>query len=158
MAVPFSKPLYPGGPPRRVGPPRRRNQHQHPSNTRPRQHDQTSEHHNHQQLPEQTPNPQNYQHPIERFLYGDGVIQLDRLSRVTRIAFYALFEAWRLLQDLSPNQTRSITQGQDSQHQNSIGYQIPSGSTQLSGYNQAPVQVSPKLMLAKHYSQISKLR
>ena len=146
MAVPFSKPLYPGGPPRRVGPPRRRNQHQpeHQSNNGPRHHqtDQSPEHQ--QQLPEQTStNPSNYQHPIERFLYGDGVIQLDRLSRVTRIAFYALFEAWRLLQDLSPNQTRSITQGQDTQQQNNFGYQITSGSTQLSGNNQAPVQISP---------------
>ena len=150
MAVPFSKPLYPGGPPRRVGPPRRRTQHQHEhqSNNRPRhnQTGQTSEHHNQQQLPEQTstnPNQQNYQHPIERFLYGDGVIQLDRLSRVTRIAFYALFEAWRLLQDLSPNQTRSITQGHDIPSQNINGYQITTGSTQLSGNNQAPVQISP---------------
>ena len=150
MAVPFSKPLYPGGPPRRVGPPRRRNQHHHEnqSNNGPRhnQNEQSPGHPNHQQLPEQTTvnlNQQNYQHPIERFLYGDGVIQLDRLSRVTRIAFYALFEAWRLLQDLSPNQTRSITQGHDNPQQNNIGYQITTGSTQLSGNNQAPVQSSP---------------
>ena len=148
MAVPFSKPLYPGGPPRRVGPPRRRNQQQpeHQSNNGPRHHqtDQSPEHHNSQQLPEQTStNPSNYQHPIERFLYGDGVIQLDRLSRVTRIAFYALFEAWRLLQDLSPNQTRSITQGQDTQQQNNFGYQITSGSTQIPGNNHSPVQTSP---------------
>ena len=143
MAVPFSKPLYPGGPPRRVGPPRRRNQHQHEHqlNNGPR-HNQTepsSGPHNHQQLPEQTtmnPNQQNYQHPIERFLYGDGVIQLDRLSRVTRIAFYALFEAWRLLQDLSPNQTRSITQGHDNSQQNNIGYQNTTGSTTNHRYPQ----------------------
>jgi hypothetical protein len=71
----------------------------------------------------------------------DGVIQLDRLSRVTRIAFYALFEAWRLLQDLSPNQTRSLTQGQDSsssQHQQNIGNLI--STSQVSSNNQSPIQ------------------
>ena len=43
-----------------------------------------------------------YQHPIARFLYGDGQLQLDRVGRLTRITFYALYEAWRLLQDLTP--------------------------------------------------------
>ena len=109
MAVPFSKPLYPGGPPRRVGPPRRgqtQNQQQNINTRRPSNGNHQAAPRHHTQAPEprpqqqqQTSQHQRYQHPIERFLYGDGVIQLDRLSRVTRIAFYALFEAWRLLQD-----------------------------------------------------------
>ena len=145
MAVPFSKPLYPGGPPRRIGPQGRgRSQHhQQRTNTQRPSNQQYEPAHQHQnQFPEQTSTQpqQNYQHPIERFLYGDGVIQLDRLSRVTRLAFYALFEAWRLLQDLSPNQTRSITQGQANQHQN-IGHQTPV-VTQLCANNRAPVQQS----------------
>ena len=151
MAVPFSKPLYPGGPPRRVGPPRRgqtQNQQQNINTRRPSNGNHQAAPRHHTQAPEprpqqqqQTPQHQRYQHPIERFLYGDGVIQLDRLSRVTRIAFYALFEAWRLLQDLSPNQTRSLTQGQDSgssQHQHNIGNLI--STSQVSSNNQSPVQ------------------
>ena len=49
------------------------------------------------------PQPQ-YQHPIARFLYGDGVMNLDRVNRLTRITFYALYEAWRLLQELTPQE------------------------------------------------------
>ena len=141
MAVPFSKPLYPGGPPRRVGPPRRGrpNQSQQNNNNRPtQQREQPAPQQHNQMFPEQTSSHQNgYQHPIERFLYGDGVIQLDRLSRVTRLAFYALFEAWRLLQDLSPNQTRSIAQGQDNQN---FGHHNTSTTNISTTNNQAPVQ------------------
>ena len=76
MAVPFSRPRQP----------QRRQRHPaQPQGGRP------------QQQTEPT-----YQHPIARFLYGDGAVQLDRVSRLTRITFYALYEAWRLLQDLAP--------------------------------------------------------
>jgi hypothetical protein len=44
---------------------------------------------------------EHHEHPISRFLYGDGQIHLDSLSLTSRIAFYALYEAWRLLQDLT---------------------------------------------------------
>lgn len=78
MAVPFSKPAYPGGAPRRRRP---------------------------QQQQQQEQQQQQQEHPITRFLHGQGGIQLDQLSLTSRIAFYALYEAWRLLQDLTNTNT-----------------------------------------------------
>lgn len=34
-------------------------------------------------------------HPITRFLEGRGGIRLDQLSFTSRVAFYALYEAYR---------------------------------------------------------------
>ena len=89
MAVPFSRPCYPRNPrnPRR-------------GSTTARQ---------------QAQQPQ--EHPIARFLYGDGMMHLDRLNRLTRITFYALYEAWRLLQDLNPENRTLRRQRVDHQQQ-----------------------------------------
>ena len=98
MAVPFSKPCYTGisG----SGSNRRR-----PRGRQSQQQQQQPQHHQQQLQPsqqqQQSQLQRNNEHPITRFLYGDGQIQLDRLSLTSRIAFYALYEAWRLLQDLT---------------------------------------------------------
>ena len=42
---------------------------------------------------EQPQQPQG--HPITRFLEGRGGIRLDQLSFTSRVAFYALYEAYR---------------------------------------------------------------
>ena len=149
MAVPFSKPSYPGGPPRRMGPPRRNRQNnQRHYKTPHQQYNPAPQHHT--PFPgTSTPHhqPNQYYHPIANFLYGDGVIQLDRLNRVTRLAFFALYEAWRLLQDLSPNQNqpRSITtEGQTTQHHiiGSSSQNISSTTRLHSTNSRAPVQQS----------------
>ena len=81
MAVPFSRPQYHGGsgvflPPM---PMRQRR--------RPRQH-------------QQQQGQQSSASPIEQLLSGDRH-DLSGLSFTSRLAFYALYEAWRLLQDLT---------------------------------------------------------
>ena len=52
------------------------------------------------------------QHPITRFLDGRGGIRLDQLSLTSRIAFYALYEAYRLLMDLTNGQPQQPQQPQ----------------------------------------------
>ena len=97
MAVPFSRPAYPGS--------RRRSQQ---ART--------------QQSQQQQQSQQNSgRHPITRFLDGQGGIRLDQLSLTSRIAFYALYEAWRLLMDLTQQSTQSLSDqtSQPSQHYNS---------------------------------------
>ena len=95
MAVPFSRPAYPGGS-------RRRSQ---------------------QQRAQQTQQPQTTsQRQITRFLDGQGGIRLDQLSLTSRIAFYALYEAYRLLMDLTQpqsQQSHNRTQPQQQQQQQS---------------------------------------
>ena len=148
MAVPFSRPLYPGGPPRRVGPPRRGRQHYSHHRIHPTQQPDPVTREYQRQYPDPAAstsgsqqNNNQHQHPIARFLYGDGVIQLDRLNRVTRLAFFALYEAWRLLQDLSPNrqnQPRSITQNEMTTNQRLTSRTIPTST-------QAPVLTQQQL-------------
>lgn len=86
MAVPFSRPAYPGS--------RRRAQQAHPRS---------------QQQTTQQQQQQNNRHPITRFLDGQGGIQLDQLSLTSRIAFYALYEAYRLLTDLTQSSQQRIS-------------------------------------------------
>merc|ERR1712141_850544 len=86
MAVPFSRPAYPGS--------RRRAQQAHPRSQQ-------------QQTTQQQ--QQNNRHPITRFLDGQGGIQLDQLSLTSRIAFYALYEAYRLLTDLTQSSQQRIS-------------------------------------------------
>ena len=86
MAVPFSRPAYPGS--------RRRAQQAHPRSQQPTT---TSQQ-----------NQNNNRHPITRFLDGQGGIRLDNLSLTSRIAFYALYEAYRLLTDLTQSSQQSI--------------------------------------------------
>ena len=95
MAVPFSRPAYPGS--------RRRSQQ---ART--------------QQSQQQT-QQNSGRHPITRFLDGQGGIRLDQLSLTSRIAFYALYEAWRLLMDLTQQSTQSLSDqtSQPSQNYNS---------------------------------------
>ena len=91
------------------------------------------------------------QHPITRFLDGRGNINLDQLSLTSRIAFYALYEAYRLLMDLTnggqqqqqqrPQQQQQRQQHtvvntpaqhqQESQHQNIVLPDIVPDSTQF---------------------------
>ena len=100
MAVPFSKPCYSGsGSAGRRRPARARPSSQHPQQQQLQQS---------QQQQQNQPNPQSqlerhHEHPVTRFLYGDGQIHLESLSLTSRVAFYALYEAWRLLQDLTQN-------------------------------------------------------
>ena len=77
MAVPFSRPAYP------------RSQ-QRAQQTRSQQQQQQ-----HQRSAGQR---------IAQFLEGQGGLRLDQLSLTSRIAFYALYEAYRLLQDLTNGQ------------------------------------------------------
>ena len=105
MAVPFSRPCYTGtnnnsgsGSSSRRRPRGRPSQQPQPQQNQQHQHQQESNN-QHQQ--------HNQDHPVTRFLYGDGQIHLDSLSLTSRIAFYALYEAWRLLQDLTQNQNGS---------------------------------------------------
>lgn len=105
MAVPFSRPCYTGtsnnsgsGSSNRRRPRGRPSQQPQPQPQNNQQNQQDS-HHQQQQ--------QNQDHPVTRFLYGDGQVHLDSLSLTSRIAFYALYEAWRLLQDLTQNQNGS---------------------------------------------------
>ncbi len=75
MAVPFSRPAYPGQ--RRVRRPTTTNN-------------------------QQGSNPSDgHQTSFLRFLEGRGNLRLDQLSLTSRIAFYALYEAYRLLMDLT---------------------------------------------------------
>ena len=86
MAVPFSRPQYHSGsgvflPPTPMRHRRRHRPHH------PRQHQQRELH-------------QSSASPIEQLLNGDR-LDLSGLSFTSRLAFYALYEAWRLLQDLT---------------------------------------------------------
>ena len=88
MAVPFSRPQYNSGsgfflPPMPMWRRRRPRPHQ-----QPRQHQQQDQNH------------QASASPIEQLLSGDR-LDLSGLSFTSRLAFYALYEAWRLLQDLT---------------------------------------------------------
>merc|ERR1711884_729446 len=75
-------------------------------------------------------------HPITRFLEGRGGIRLDQLSFTSRVAFYALYEAYRLLMDL--------TNGQNLEHEPSTNDQRPEQqSQQHTVHHQAPVSENP---------------
>ena len=103
MAVPFSRPAYPGGS-------RRRSQ---------------------QQRAQQTQQPQTTsQRQITRFLDGQGGIRLDQLSLTSRIAFYALYEAYRLLMDLTQQsqQSNGTQQPQQQQSQQSQQHTVLNGN------------------------------
>ena len=102
MAVPFSRPCYTGTSSSN------NNSATYNNNRRPhrrarQQQQQQQQQQSQQQQQQQQLQPNSQVHPVTRFLYGDGHIQLDNLSLTSRIAFYALYEAWRLLQDLSRN-------------------------------------------------------
>ena len=100
MAVPFSRPCYSGTSSNSGSGSSNRRPHRRPQQQQQQQ----------QQQPKQQQSPQrNQDHPVTRFLYGDGQIQLDNLSLTSRIAFYALYEAWRLLQDLTARSNNRST-------------------------------------------------
>ena len=90
MAVPFSRPAYTG--------------HYRARQARAQQQQQQQQQQNQAQ-----------QHPITRFLDGRGGIRLDQLSLTSRIAFYALYEAYRLLVDLT-----NTDQGHQQQQQHTV--------------------------------------
>jgi len=101
MAVPFSRPCYSGT---------SSNCGSGSSNRRPHRRPQQQQQQQQQQPKQQQQSLQrNQDHPVTRFLYGDGQIQLDNLSLTSRIAFYALYEAWRLLQDLTAQSNNRST-------------------------------------------------
>ena len=94
MAVPFSKPAY--------------NAHYRARQARA-------------QAQQQQQQQQNQQNTITRFLDGNGGMRLDQLSLTSRIAFYALYEAYRLLVDLTnTNQQQNPQQQQQQQPQHTV--------------------------------------
>ena len=93
MAVPFSKPAY--------------NAHYRARQARAQQYQQQQQ--------------QQQQNTITRFLDGNGGMRLDQLSLTSRIAFYALYEAYRLLVDLTnTNQQQNPQQQQHRQPQHTV--------------------------------------
>ena len=92
MAVPFSKPAY--------------NAHYRARQARAQQ--------------QQAQQSQQHQNQITRFLDGNGGIRLDQLSLTSRIAFYALYEAYRLLVDLTNTQQQNPQQQQHRQPQHTV--------------------------------------
>ena len=93
MAVPFSKPAY--------------NAHYRARQARAQAQQQQQQ--------------QNQQNTITRFLDGNGGMRLDQLSLTSRIAFYALYEAYRLLVDLTnTNQQQNPQQQQHRQPQHTV--------------------------------------
>ena len=92
MAVPFSKPAY--------------NAHYRARQARAQAQQQQQQ--------------QNQQHTITRFWDGNGGMRLDQLSLTSRIAFYALYEAYRLLVDLTNTNQQQNPQQQQQQPQHTV--------------------------------------